>query len=274
METMKERHILSLSGGKDSAALAVYMQEKYPSLPLEYVFVDSGHELPETYDFINKMKAILGITITEIKPKRNFEYWLQYFNGVLPSPNNRWCTRLLKLKPYQAWIDKNCKNQKIYSYVGLRADEDREGYQSKIESFKSIHPFVDDGLVLKDIKNILHISTLGLPEYYTWRKRSGCFFCFYQSVDEWLGLKQNHPDLFEKACRYEENHSDGRIYTWRDTKNKELAPLRSLVKQKKRTMPKIIEKKHPLLSDSLENIISAHDKPNIGSILREKGNGE
>jgi tRNA(Ile)-lysidine synthase TilS/MesJ len=28
------RHILALSGGKDSAALAVYMREKYPDLPL------------------------------------------------------------------------------------------------------------------------------------------------------------------------------------------------------------------------------------------------
>ena len=37
----RERHILALSGGKDSAALAVYMRNKYPELELEYVFTDS-----------------------------------------------------------------------------------------------------------------------------------------------------------------------------------------------------------------------------------------
>ena len=27
-------------------------------------------------------------------------------------------------------------------------------------------------------------------------------------------LAENHPDLFEEAIAYEENHSDGRNYTW------------------------------------------------------------
>ncbi len=31
------RHIVSLSGGKDSTALALYMRERYPEIPAEYV---------------------------------------------------------------------------------------------------------------------------------------------------------------------------------------------------------------------------------------------
>lgn len=42
----ERRHVLSLSGGKDSAALAVYLHGKIPGL--EYVFMDTGYELPET----------------------------------------------------------------------------------------------------------------------------------------------------------------------------------------------------------------------------------
>ena len=42
------RHIVSLSGGKDSTALAIYMRHKYPQLPVEYIFCDIGCELPET----------------------------------------------------------------------------------------------------------------------------------------------------------------------------------------------------------------------------------
>ena len=31
---MKVRHILGISGGKDSAALAIYLKEKYPNLKI------------------------------------------------------------------------------------------------------------------------------------------------------------------------------------------------------------------------------------------------
>jgi 3'-phosphoadenosine 5'-phosphosulfate sulfotransferase (PAPS reductase)/FAD synthetase len=52
------RHILSLSGGKDSAALAIYMRDRVPSM--EYIFHDTDKELPETYDYIARLEAILG----------------------------------------------------------------------------------------------------------------------------------------------------------------------------------------------------------------------
>jgi 3'-phosphoadenosine 5'-phosphosulfate sulfotransferase (PAPS reductase)/FAD synthetase len=235
---MKERHLLSLSGGKDSAALAVYMLEKYPNLPMEYVFIDSGCELPETYAYLEKIKAILGIKIIEIKPRRNFEYWLKMFNGVLPSPQNRWCSRELKLKPYAKWLKVNCNEVVVYNYVGLRADEDRIGYQSKSNKVLSVFPFLTDGLVLSDVKQILRESGLGLPEYYNWRQRSGCYFCFFQRDNEWRGLRQYHPELFEKACAMEENHSDGRHYTWREkgylrdlTDGNDLTPLEHPIKR-------------------------------------------
>ncbi|TSA39078.1 MAG: phosphoadenosine phosphosulfate reductase, partial [Methylococcaceae bacterium] len=40
------RHLLGISGGKDSAALAIYMRDKIPDM--EYFFADTGAELPET----------------------------------------------------------------------------------------------------------------------------------------------------------------------------------------------------------------------------------
>ena len=49
----KTKHILGLSGGKDSAALAVHMNNKYPDLDIEYFFTDTGYELKKTYDFLH-----------------------------------------------------------------------------------------------------------------------------------------------------------------------------------------------------------------------------
>jgi hypothetical protein len=151
MNLHKERHILALSGGKDSAALAIYMREKYPDIKLEYVFTDSGCELPETYEYLDRIRAVLNIKITTLKSKKDFDYWVKYFNGVLPSPQNRWCTRLLKLEPFESYVG----NAKINSYVAIRADEQREGYKPKIQTIIPKYPFVDDGIVLDDVEIIL-----------------------------------------------------------------------------------------------------------------------
>ena len=202
------RHILPLSGGKDSAALAVYLKDKIPNL--EYVFLDTGHELPETYEFLDRMRAVLGIDIVHLKSKRDFNFWLNIFKGCLPSPQNRWCTRELKLVPYEKYIG----SDKVISYVALRADEDRTGYISHKPNVVPMYPFIEDGLVKEDILTILRNSGLGLPGYYSWRSRSGCYFCFFQRRIEWVRLAKIHPDLFERAAAYETNHADGRIYTW------------------------------------------------------------
>jgi 3'-phosphoadenosine 5'-phosphosulfate sulfotransferase (PAPS reductase)/FAD synthetase len=54
------RHILSLSGGKDSTALAIHLRERIPHL--EYVFCDTEKELPETYEYLGRLEALLGVT--------------------------------------------------------------------------------------------------------------------------------------------------------------------------------------------------------------------
>lgn len=214
---MRERHLLALSGGKDSAALAVYMREKYPNLPLEYVFIDSGCELPETYAYLDRLRAMLGIRVTTLRSRRDFSYWLKMFGGVLPSPKNRWCTRELKLKPFAAWLRDVCSHSRVFNYVGLRSDEDRTGYKPRQAGVASLFPFVTDSITYNDVERILRDSGLGFPEYYSWRQRSGCYFCFYQKDAEWRGLRHHHPDLFERACAIEEQHADGRRFTWRDS---------------------------------------------------------
>ena len=56
----KVRHVLGISGGKDSAALAVYLKSNYPHLDVEYYFCDTGKELEETYDVIKNLEVFLG----------------------------------------------------------------------------------------------------------------------------------------------------------------------------------------------------------------------
>jgi hypothetical protein len=69
------------------------------------------------------------------------------------------------------------------------------------------------------ISRILEEAGIGLPSYYEWRTRSGCYFCFYQQVGEWQGLKERHPDLFEAAKAYEAPKANGRVFTWTQTRS-------------------------------------------------------
>jgi len=207
--TSKTRHILGISGGKDSAALAIYLKDKVPDM--EYFFCDTQKELPETYDFLVKLEGFLQKPIARLNPKQGFDHWLKVFNGYLPSSRMRWCTRQLKLKPLEAWAGED----DVVSYVAIRADEDREGYVSTKPNIRPVFPFKENGVVKEDVFRILEESGVGLPDYYKWRTRSGCYFCFFQRTIEWVGLREFHPDLFEIAKQYEKEGPVGEQgYYW------------------------------------------------------------
>jgi hypothetical protein len=210
MTQKKIRHILGLSGGKDSTALAYFMRQNYPELELEYFFCDTHKELPETESYLKRIETRLGIKIHRLEPDRGFDHWLEVYGGVLPSPTMRWCTKQMKIIPLEKWVG----NDDVISYVGIRADENRDGYISTKPNITARFPFKEHGLVKADIFRLLEESGIGMPDYYRWRSRSGCFFCFFQRKYEWVMLAQEHPDLFKKAIDYEQNHSDGRTYTW------------------------------------------------------------
>ncbi len=222
------RHIVSISGGKDSAALAIYLKERYPTIPAEYVFCDTGSELPETYDYLQRLEALLGQPIARLSAldrlgvrrkstRTPFDIWLnEVYGGFLPNPRSRWCTRALKIEPFEAYVGQDS----AFSYIGIRGDESREGYRaskppviSQRRNIIPVYPFKDDRLGLQDIQQILRRAGIGFPDYYRWRSRSGCYFCFYQQLGEWQRLAKEHPDLYEKAKKYEKTDGN-RPFTW------------------------------------------------------------
>lgn len=204
------RHILGLSGGKDSTALAVFMSQHHPELEIEYFFCDTHKELPETYEYLDRIEARLGITIQRLESERGFDHWLDIYGGMLPSPKARWCTKQMKILPLEKFVGED----EAVSYIAIRADENREGYVSTKPNITPVFPFREHGLKKADVFQMLEESGIGIPDYYRWRSRSGCFFCFFQRKYEWVKLAEEHPDLFAEAVRYEQEHSDGRNYSW------------------------------------------------------------
>ncbi len=204
-----KRHILGLSGGKDSTALAIYLRDAIPQL--EYVFCDTNEELPETYEYLDKLETFLRKPIVRINTERPFKHFLDIYQGMLPDSRTRWCTRMLKLVPFERYVGE----EPVVNYVGIRADENRSGYISTKPNLQAVFPFKEDGLGKDEIRRLLEEAGLGLPEYYKWRSRSGCYFCFFQQRNEWVGLMEEHPDLFEKAKAFEKfDPETGKRFTW------------------------------------------------------------
>lgn len=170
----KVRHVLGISGGKDSAALSIYMNEHFPSIDLDLYCCDTGKELDETYDLISNLESYLGKKVTMLeaidtsnmaKPDYSngnghkntpFDYYLTDYKGFLPSSFARWCTKELKLKPFEDYIG----DDPTISYVAIRGDEEREAYVSTKENVQTIFPFK---------KNIwsFDVISLVLDEYNT-----------------------------------------------------------------------------------------------------------
>lgn len=141
----KAKHVLGISGGKDSAALAIYLFNKYPQLDINYYFCDTGKELQETLDIIERLENYLGkkverLVAEEVKQNQTddpFDHFLKMYRGYLPSSVARWCTKKLKLEPFEKYVG----DYPTISYVGIRGDENREGYISKKSTIQSIFPF-------------------------------------------------------------------------------------------------------------------------------------
>ena len=193
------RHICGISGGKDSSALAVYMRDRVPDM--EYFFCDTGAELPETYAYLAKLEMVLGKKIVRLNSEKGFNHYFEIYRGTLPSPQMRWCTNYLKIKPLEKWVG----DDEVISYVAIRADEsNRKGYVPTKPNIKAVFPFMEDDVDRDGVMKILDDAGLNLPEYYEWRTRSGCYFCFFQRKAEWVGLADKHPDLFRKAIAIEQ----------------------------------------------------------------------
>ncbi len=219
------RHICGISGGKDSSALAVYLKDKVPEM--EYFFCDTGAELPETYEFLDRLEVSLGKPIERLNSTKGFDHYFNLYRGTLPSPQMRWCTTKMKIEPIENWVGE----EEVISYVAIRADEaGRKGYVSTKKNIQARFPFIEDGIDHGGVMRILEEAGVGLPGYYEWRTRSGCYFCFFQRKAEWIGLAERHPALWEKAVAIEQKvlndaGRDGsasfdefgmkeRLYTW------------------------------------------------------------
>jgi 3'-phosphoadenosine 5'-phosphosulfate sulfotransferase (PAPS reductase)/FAD synthetase len=178
------KHIVALSGGKDSTAMALRLAEIEPR---DYVYVctPTGDEPPEMFEHWIKLGKLLGKPLTPLI-SATLDGLIDK-QKALPNYRQRWCTRMLKIEPYAAWLS---GQGEATSYVGIRADEpEREaGDYSKIEGVTMDFPMRRWGWTLHDVRSYLSKRGVEIP------KRTDCLKCFFQRLDEWYSFWKSYPD--------------------------------------------------------------------------------
>jgi len=208
------KHVIALSGGKDSTALALRLAEVEPR---EYIYLctPTGDELPEMTEHWAKLELVLGQPILQIKLDGGLAGLIEKDN-CLPNWRQRWCTSKLKIKPAIKWYE---ENSPCTVYVGLRADEEgRDGaYDTHIEQR---FPLREWGWGLEDVLDYLDSKQIKIP------RRTDCARCFFQTLGEWWNLWKIYPDVYQDSV--EDEIKTGHTYRSpsRDTWPASLAELR------------------------------------------------
>lgn len=185
------KHIIGLSGGKDSSCLALALAEKEPR-DYEYVYTPTGNELPELAAHLERLECLLGKKIKSLYEKSLLDLCRDM--QMLPNFRARWCTRILKIEPTIAYVASLPPGSVLY--VGLRADEEeRRGIYG--EDIAIRFPLREWGWGLQDVWRYLQQREIKIP------RRTDCGLCFYQRIGEWWNLWKDHPAQFAEGVTIE-----------------------------------------------------------------------
>lgn len=211
------KHVLGLSGGKDSTCLALAMRERHPELEMEYISTPTGNELPELFEHLDRLEVLLGKPIKRLGIGKTLHELIDDM-GMLPNFRARWCTRMLKIEPTIEYMAALPAGSLLY--VGLRADEPtREGIYG--DDVTSVFPFKDWGWNESDVWRFLDDRGIVIPV------RTDCGDCYHQRIIEWRNYWRDYPELYAASVAIEEKHGHTFRSPGRDTWPVSLKDLRT-----------------------------------------------
>lgn len=202
------KHVVALSGGKDSTALALHLAEIEPR-DYTYVITPTGNEPTAMLAHWRKLAELLGKPLTIATQGKSLHGEIKR-QAMLPNHRARWCTRILKLEPYYEWMRANAP---CVSYVGLRADEAaRTGMVFPAEAGIDVRfPMQEWGWSIADVLSYLRGRGVDVP------LRTDCVDCFWQQLGELYELWRDDHAAFYLGAEIEEyvSAARGKTYTFR-----------------------------------------------------------
>lgn len=201
------KHVIGISGGKDSTALAMRLVELHPEIDFEFICNATGNELPELFEHLEKLEAMFGKKFKRITHHTDLLGMIEEI-GMIPNFRARFCTRILKIEPTIEYFESLPPGSTLY--VGLRADEEeRQGLFG--EDINIVFPMREWGWTIEDVWAYLDEHGIKIPV------RTDCALCYGQRIHEWFSLWLNHRDKFDEGIAVEKKHGHTFRSAGRDT---------------------------------------------------------
>ena len=194
---------VAFSGGKDSTALALLMEDATP------VFTDTGWEFDEVYEHIDKFERVTGRDVIRLQSERGSLPDYIRESKFMPGHGARFCTRMFKIEPMNDFITDHLPAALC---IGLRADEpadQRIGNLSDIDGLSIRYPLREKDMDIYDVLKLCMDYDL-LPRYPPYMARGGCKGCFYKRAAEVRALVHLKPEIADELEDLEESVQDTR----------------------------------------------------------------
>ena len=191
-------HVVGLSGGDDSTLMAFLLKENEPR-PYNYVCTPTGNELPDMIAHWNWLGSDEGLGRRLIPIMAGTLNSVVRKEKMLPNFRARFCTRILKIQPYEKWLAEQAAQGPVVSYIGLRADEPARvgGLYDHIDGVSQRFPLREWGYDDPTVLSQLAERGINIP------RRTDCALCYHQRIGEWYLLWKDHPDEFDKGVALE-----------------------------------------------------------------------
>jgi len=196
--------------GVDSTALLILLTEVYEKgeiPPFESVYVSHGGDGPWTYENLDQVREA-GYKLKILKPTVqgfNDIYDFYYSEKIVPPVFiGRSCSWKWKIIPQRKYYKKNGEPYTLY--IGYDATEKHRVRPSPWKNVTIKYPLIEWGITRHECKKIIKDAGLEIP------KKSGCYFCPFQSKESWMILHRDYPEYFEKACQLDENSPNMKLY--------------------------------------------------------------
>lgn len=200
------RVVASISGGKDSAAMSLFLTEQ--GIEHDRVFLDTGWEHEKTYEYLRgELTRVIG-PITELRAPLAMEE-LILNKGMFPSRQRRFCTQELKVYPVRAYLrERLAAGEQVINAVGIRAAESksRSGLfewewedEYGCEVWRPIITWTEQQVIDAHRRHGLRPN----PLYLMGASRVGCWPCIYARKGEIRLIADNDPARIERLRELE-----------------------------------------------------------------------
>lgn len=207
---------VSVSGGKDSTATALFLKEK--NIKFTPVFLDTGWEHDSTYTYIEEILTPLFGQFEVLRNEKYFKEDSEYKGGfeqlieykkMFPNSFIKFCTRELKVIPIMSfYVNVFLKTgKKPINCLGIRADESYKRSKLTILEEK------DEATIWRPLLRHTELDVIDIhkrnnvtpnPLYLKGYSRVGCYPCIYARKHEIRHIHYTDPARLEYISNLEQ----------------------------------------------------------------------